>query len=76
MTSYVVGLMTAVIELSYAIGSILALYSATSIYIKINAGEEGFLKSVYILIGSVLFLLFASAYLPSFFGFTPFRASF
>lgn len=71
MTAWVLGLAKGLGLLIYALAAILSLYSATAIYIKINAGEEGFLKSVYILIGSVLFLIFSTMFMPSFFGFDP-----
>ena len=71
MTAWVLGLAKGLGLLIYALAAILSLYSATAIYIKINAGEEGFLKSVYILIGSVLFLIFSTMFMPSFFGVEP-----
>ncbi|MDY3936640.1 MAG: DUF4134 family protein [Prevotella sp.] len=55
--------------LLYAIAGLLALYSATNIYIKMQAGEEGFTKSILTLVGSCLFLMIASIVLPAFFGF-------
>lgn len=59
-----------VVDLCYAIASILAIYSATIIYIKINTGEEGFAKSVITLIGACLFLIFSTMILPGFFGYS------
>ena len=73
MTAWVLGLARGLGLLIYALAAILSLYSAT--YIKINAGEEGFLKSVYILIGSILFLIFSTMFMPSFFGFEPLRVN-
>ena len=75
MTAWVLGLARGLGLLIYALAAILSLYSATAIYIKINAGEEGFLKSVYILIGSILFLIFWTMFMPSFFGFEPLRVN-
>lgn len=59
---YVVGLL-------YAVASLLAIYNATVIYIKLNAGEEGFTKSVMMLFGSILFLIAATIVMPAFFGY-------
>ena len=63
MVVFILTCCTAVLYLLYAI------YSATSIYIKMQAGEEGFTKSIIILVGSCLFLLIATIVLPAFFGF-------
>ena len=49
--------------------TLFSLYSATSIYIKMQAGEEGFTKSIIMLVGSILFLLSATIVMPAFFGF-------
>lgn len=69
MVVYVLAMCSYVLQLLYAIGTLFALYSATSIYIKMQAGEEGFTKSVIVLVGSILFLLMATIVMPSFFGF-------
>lgn len=69
MVVYVLAMCSYVLQLLYAIGTLFSLYSATSIYIKMQAGEEGFTKSVIMLIGSVLFLLSATIVMPAFFGF-------
>ena len=69
MVVFILTCCTAVLYLLYAIAAILSLYSATSIYIKMQAGEEGFTKSIIILVGSCLFLLGATIVLPAFFGF-------
>ena len=55
--------------LLYAIAAVLSIYSATSIYIKLQAGEEGFTKSVMVLVGSCLFMIGATIVMPAFFGF-------
>lgn len=65
---YVVGLL-------YAIASLLAIYNATVIYIKMQSGEEGFTKSVLMLIGAILFLIGATFVMPAFFGYTAFSSS-
>ena len=70
MTEEVVLTMGYIIGLLYAIASLMAIYNATVIYIKMQAGEEGFTKSVMMLVGSVLFLIGATIVMPSFFGYT------
>ena len=69
MVVFILTCCTAVLYLLYAIAAILSIYSATSIYIKMQAGEEGFTKSIIILVGSCLFPLGATIVLPAFFGF-------
>lgn len=54
--------------LLYTVGAVLAIYSATTIYLKMMHGEEGFTKSVVMLVGSILFLISAVRVLPAFFG--------
>ena len=58
-----------VLTMGYVVASLLAIYNATVIYIKLNAGEEGFTKSVMMLIGAILFLIGATIVLPAFFGY-------
>lgn len=69
MVVFVLTCCTAVLYLLYAIAALLSIYSATSIYIKMQAGEEGFTKSIIVLFGSCIFLLIATIVLPAFFGF-------
>lgn len=69
MVVYVLNMCVFAMHLMYAIASVLAIYSATSIYIKLQAGEDGFVKSVLVLVGSCLFLVGATIVLPAFFGF-------
>lgn len=69
MVVYVLEMCSCVLQLLYAIATLFSLYSATSIYVKIQAGEEGFTKSIIMLFGSILFLLFATIVMPAFFGF-------
>lgn len=69
MVVYVLTMCSYVMQLMYAIASLFSLYSATSIYVKMQAGEEGFTKSIMMLVGSMLFLLFATTVMPAFFGF-------
>ena len=70
MVVYVLNMCVFTMRLMYAVASVLAIYSATNIYIKLQAGEEGFTKSVLVLVGSCLFLVGATAVMPAFFGFS------
>lgn len=70
MVVYVLNMCVFTMRLMYAVASVLAIYSATSIYIKLQAGEEGFTKSVLVLVGSCLFLVGATIVMPAFFGFS------
>ena len=69
MVVFILTCCTAVLYLLYAVAALLSIYSATSIYIKMQAGEEGFTKSIIVLVGSCIFLLIATIVLPAFFGF-------
>ena len=69
MTEEVVLTMGYVVGLLYAVASLLAIYNATVIYIKLQAGEEGFTKSVLMLFGAIMFLIGATLVLPAFFGY-------
>lgn len=69
MVVFILTCCSAVLYLLYAIAALLSIYSATSIYIKMQTGEEGFTKSIIVLVGSCIFLLVATIVLPSFFGF-------
>lgn len=68
MNVYVLVMMEYVLGLLYAVASLVALYNATGIYIKMQTGEEGFVKNVLVLLGAILFLIGASIVLPAFFG--------
>lgn len=70
MTEEVVLTMGYVVGLLYAIASLLAIYNATVIYIKMQTGEEGFTKSVLMLLGAILFLIGATIVMPAFFGYS------
>lgn len=69
MVKYITAMCTYTVQLMYAIAAIMSIYSATSIYIKLQSGEEGFTKSIIILVGSCLFMIGATIVLPAFFGF-------
>ena len=62
-------MMEGVIMICYAVASLVSLYGATSIYIKLQMGEDGFAKAVLMLVGGVLFMLFSSTFFPAIFGF-------
>lgn len=68
MNVWVMNIGGATVSLLYAVGAVLAIYSATTIYLKMQHGEEGFTKSVVMLVGSILFLISAVRVLPAFFG--------
>ncbi len=65
---YILSIMEYVVGILYVIASLTALYSATSIYIKLMSGEEGFVKSLMVLIGAILFLIGATIVMPAIFG--------
>lgn len=69
MYGYVVLFMEIVVDICYAIASLISLYAATSIYIKMNTGEEGFVKAVIMLVGGVIFLLACTSFWQLFFGY-------
>lgn len=69
MVTYVLTMCSYVAQLMYAIATLLSLYCATNIYIKLQTGEDGFAKSVIILVGSLVFLGVATFVFPAFFGF-------
>jgi len=65
---YVVSIMNVITHLLNVIAVLLGLYSGTTIYIKMEMGEEGLGKSVAMLIGSFIFLMAEMIVFPSFFG--------
>lgn len=69
MTDEVVLTMGYVVGLLYAVASLLAIYNATVIYIKLQAGEGGFTKAVLMMFGAIMFLIGANIVLPAFFGY-------
>jgi hypothetical protein len=62
------GMMLFTLELCNAIAALLAIYSATIVYLKMIHGEEGVLKSIIMLIGACIFMIAATIIMPSFFG--------
>ena len=69
MHDYVVTMMLYVLYLTYAIAAILVIISALQIYIKMNTGEDGIVKSILMLVGACLFMIGASIVFPGFFGY-------
>ena len=69
MTDEVILTLGYVVGLLYAVASLTAIYNATVIYIKLQSGEDGFTKSVMMLVGAILFLIGATIVLPAFFGY-------
>ena len=68
MCLFIVSIMNVITHLLNVIAVLLGLYAGTTIYIKMEMGEEGFGKSVAMLIGSFIFLMAEMIVFPSFFG--------
>ncbi|MCD8282004.1 MAG: DUF4134 domain-containing protein [Prevotella sp.] len=66
---FAVTMMLYIVYLCYAVAGIVVIISALQIYIKMNTGEDGIVKSVMMLIGACLFLIGATIIFPSFFGY-------
>lgn len=66
---FVVTMMLYVLYLIYAIASIVVIYSALQIYIKMNSGEDGVKKEIMMVVVACLFLIGASTVFPAFFGY-------
>lgn len=66
---FVVTMMLYVLYLIYAVASIVVIYSALQIYIKMNTGEDGVKRDIMMVIGACLFLIGASIVFPAFFGY-------
>lgn len=65
-----VGTMTKyAVELLKAVAAILSIIAALQIAIKMNYHEGDITKSVVMLVGSLLFLMFAATVMPAFFGY-------
>ena len=56
--------------LLHAVAALVALYSAAAIYAKIQNGDEGFGKSVQMLVGAGVFMFAIELIFPAFFGIT------
>ena len=53
----------------YAVASVFVVVAALQIYIKMNTGEDGVVKSIVSLVGACLFIIGASIVFPAFFGY-------
>lgn len=70
MAAYVLTFTSFAVDTCYLIATILGLYSAATIVVKLHTGEEGFTKSVVTLVGACLFLVTITVLFPGFFGFS------
>lgn len=69
MHDFVVTMMLYVLYVCYAIASVFVVVSALQIYIKMNTGEDGVVKSIVSLVGVCLFIIGASIVFPALFGY-------
>ena len=56
-------------DFCYAVASVFVVVAALQIYIKMNTGEDGVVKSIVSLVGACLFIIGASIVFPAFFGY-------
>ena len=63
------GCMLYVLYICYAVASVFVVVAALQIYIKMNTGEDGVVKSIVSLVGACLFIIGASIVFPAFFGY-------
>ena len=68
-TGNVVTMMLYVLYICYAVASVFVVVAALQIYIKMNTGEDGVVKSIVSLVGACLFIIGASIVFPAFFGY-------
>lgn len=66
---FVITMLLYVVYLSYAIAGIVAVIASLQIYIKMNVGEEGIKKEIMMVVGSILFIIGASIFMPALFGY-------
>lgn len=69
MHDYVATMMLYVLYILYAIAAIVAIYASLQIYFKMNAGEEGVVKDILMVVGACMFIVGASIVFPAFFGY-------
>ena len=69
MHDFVVTMMLYVLYICYAVASVFVVAAALQIYIKMNTGEDGVVKSIVSLVGACLFIIGASIVFPTFFGY-------
>lgn len=58
-----------VLYLTYAIAALVTIYASLQIFIKMNAGEEGIVKEILMVVGACMFMIGASIVFPAFFGY-------
>lgn len=66
---FAVTMMTYVLYVCYAVGSIMAIISSFIIYIRMQTHEGETAKSFLTLLGAILFMIGASIVFPAFFGY-------
>ena len=72
MHDYVVTMMLYVLYvlyLTYAIAALVTIYASLQIFIKMNAGEEGIVKEILMVVGACMFMIGASIVFPAFYGY-------
>ena len=57
MHDFVVTMMLYVLYICYAVASVFVVVAALQIYIKMNTGEDGVVKSIVSLVGACLFII-------------------
>ena len=57
MHDYVVTMMLYVLYLTYAIAALVTIYASLQIFIKMNAGEEGIVKEILMVVGACMFMI-------------------
>lgn len=66
---FVITMLLYVLYVCYAIAGVVAVIAGLQIYIKINAGEDGWKKEMMMVVGAILFIIGASIVFPAFFGY-------
>ena len=67
LAAFVMAFYNITAELLNIIATLVSLYSATQIYIKIQTGEEGFTKNISMLLGAVVYFLVMLVVFPALF---------
>ena len=55
--------------IAYAVAGVVVVVASLQIYIKMNAGEEGIIKQIMMVVGACIFLISAAIVLPAMFGY-------
>ena len=69
MHDFVVTMMLYVQYICCAIAGVCVIVSGFQIYVKMNTGEDGIVKSILMLFGACMFIIGASIVFPAFFGY-------